>query len=116
MIKKTLCLMMILCLTFSLVGCKEVVSTEYKDVEVEIVNEYHRGMYFTPIRAGKVMVMQTHPAVYEITVEYEGNTYIITGSETYNKYSDSVGTNTIGTLEIRTYDNGSERKSIVELQ
>lgn len=116
MVKKTLCLIIILCVTFSLVGCKELVSTEYKGVKVEIVNEYSRGMYTTPIWTGKFMVMQTHPAVYEITVEYEGENYTITGSETYNKYSDKVGTKAIGTLEIRTYDDGSVRNRIVELQ
>lgn len=83
---------------------------------MEIVNEYSRETYTTPIWTGKFMVMQIHPAVYEITVEYEGNKYTISGSETYNKFSNKVGTKAIGTLEIRTYDDGSVKNRIVELQ
>ena len=40
---------------FSLTGCAKLVNTEYKNVEVEIVDEYHRGMYITPIFNGKLL-------------------------------------------------------------
>lgn len=72
-----------MCLMFALTGCAKCISTEYENVEVNIVDEYHRGMYVTPIRAGKVTTMVTHPAVYRITVEYNGVEYTISGSDTY---------------------------------
>ena len=115
-IKKLIAIMAIICLIFSLVGCAKLVSTEYENVEVNIVDEYHRGMYVTPIRAGKVTTMVTHPAVYRITVEYNGVEYTISGSDTYNKYKEKVGQTATGTLEIRTYDDGSVRYDITALE
>lgn len=109
-------ILLIMCLMFVLTGCAKCISTEYENVEVNIVDEYHRGMYVTPIRAGKVTTMVTHPAVYRITVEYNGVEYTISGSDTYNKYKDMVGQTTTGTLEIRTYDNGFVRYDITSLE
>lgn len=73
-------------------------------------------MYMTPIRAGKVTTVVTHPAVYRITVEYNSVEYDIRGSNTYNKYKDMVGQNTIAVLEITTYDNGEIKEEIIELK
>lgn len=101
---------------FILTGCAKCINTEYENVEVNIVDEYHRGMYVTPISAGKVTTMVTHPAVYKITVEYNGVKYTISGSDTYNKYKDMVGQTTTGTLEIKTYDDGSIRYDITSLE
>lgn len=101
---------------FSLVGCAKLISTEYENVEVNIIDEYHRGMYVTHIRAGKTTTMVTHPAVHRITVEYNNVEYTISGSDTYNKYKDKVGQTTTGTLEIRTYDDGTIKYNITELE
>ena len=73
-------------------------------------------MYITPVRAGKVTLMITHPAVYQITVEYNGVEYTISGSDTYNKYKDKVGQTTMETLEICTYDDGTVKYDIIELE
>lgn len=113
---KKVFLLCLLILTFCLCGCAKVVSTETTEVEVCIVDEYHRGMYITPIRAGKTTIMQNHPAIYRITVEYNGVEYDINGSDTYNKYNDMVGQNTIAVLEISTYDNGEIKEKIIELK
>lgn len=101
---------------FSLVGCAKLISTEYENVEVNIVDEYHRGGYVTPIRVGKVTTTVIHPAVYKIMVEYKGIEYTISGSDTYNKYKEKVGQTTTGTLEIRTYDDGSVKYNITALE
>ncbi len=114
--KKFFNIVVIVCLIFLLAGCKKCINTEYENVEVTIVDEYHRGSYSVPMRIGKVTTIQTHPAVYRITVEYNSIEYTISGSDTYNKYKDKVGQTTTGTLEIRTYDDGSVRYSITELQ
>ena len=113
---KKVFLLFLLIFTFCLCGCAKVVSTETKEVEGVIVDEYHRGMYITPIRAGKTTIMQTHPAVYRITVEYNGVEYDINGSDIYNNYKDMVGQNTIAVLEITTYDNGEIKEKIIELK
>lgn len=114
--KKFLSMTVMVCLMFLFVGCAKCISTEYENVEVTIVDEYYRGTYITPMRIGKVTTMQTHPAVYRISVEYDSIEYTISSSETYKKYKDKVGQTVIGTLEIRTYDDGSVRYNITELQ
>ena len=72
---------------FSLVGCAKCISTETSTVQVKIIDEYHRAayttMYYSP--ATKTMKPQSHPAVYRITVEYNGVEYNISDSNTYNK-------------------------------
>lgn len=60
--------------------------------------------------------VRRHPAVYRITVKYDGIEYTISGSDTYNKYKDKVGQNTIASLEIRKYDNGTMKYDIKSLQ
>lgn len=114
--KKFLNVITIICLIILLSGCAKLVNIEHQEVEVTITDEYHRGMYVTPMRVGKVTTMQTHPAVYRITVEYNGIEYTISGSDTYNKYKDKVGEIATGTLEILTYDDGTVRYNITELQ
>lgn len=109
-------ILLISCLMFALTGCAKCISTEYENVEVNIVDEYHRGSYVTPMRVGKVTTMQIHPAVYRITVEYNSVEYTISGRDTYNKYKDMVGQTATGTLEIRTYDDGSVRYDITSLE
>ena len=101
---------------FSLVGCAKLVSTEYENAEVNIVDEYHRGKYITPVFNGKTTTIITHPAVYRITVKYNGVEYTISGSDTYNKYKEKVGQIAIGTLEIRTYDDGTVKYDIIALE
>ena len=103
---------------FSLVGCAKYISTETSTVQVKIIDEYHRAayttMHYNP--ATKTMMPQSHPAVYRITVEYDGIEYNISGSNTYNKYSDQIGEYVNGTLETKKYDDGTVRYSIVDLE
>lgn len=72
-------------------------------------------MYITPVFNGKTTTMITHPAVYRITVEYNGVEYDISGSNTYNKYSDKIGEYVDGILETKKYDDGTVRYNIVDL-
>lgn len=109
-------LLLILILAFSLVGCSKCIGTETSTVQVRITDEYHRAMYITSGFNGKTTTMITHPAVYRITVEYNGVEYDISGSDTYNKYSDKIGEYTNGTLQTKKYDNGTVRYNIIELE
>lgn len=115
-IKKIISMLSAFCIVFSLTGCAKLVSTEYQNVEVEIIDEYHRGMYITPIFNGKTTTMITHPATYRITIKYNNVEYDISGRDTYEKYCDKVGQSTVGILEICTYDNGTVKYEIVELK
>lgn len=89
-----------------------------RDVQVKIIDEYHRAayttMYYNP--ATKTMMPQSHPAVYSITVKYNGVEYDISDSDTYNKYSDKIGEYVDGILETKKYDDGTVRYNIVDLE
>ena len=113
--KKILVLITIILWIFSFTGCAKCIKTEYEKVEVSVVDSYHRATYVTPISTGKVTSVVTHPAVYHITVTYEDVNYTISGYETYHKYKNKIGQNTFGTLEIRTYDDGTKIYDITEL-
>ena len=113
--KKILSIMMIICLTITLVGCAKLVNTNHESVEVSIVDIHHRAAWLQPMRCGKVTTFITHPARYETIVEYKGIEYTINDSATYNKYKDKIGQTTIGTLEIRTYDDGTVKYDITGL-
>lgn len=101
---------------FGLVGCAKCISTEYENVEVTIVDEYHRAARVQPMIVGKVTMIITHPAIWRITVEYDSVEYTVSGSDTYHKYEDKVGQTTIGELEIKTYDDGTVKYDIVSLE
>ena len=67
-------LALLLAFMFILTGCAKCISTEISTVQVKIIDEYHRAayttMHYSP--ATKTMIPQSHPAVYRITVEYNG--------------------------------------------
>ena len=44
------------------------------------------------------------------------NTIDISSRDTYEKYCDKVGQLIVGVLEIRTYDNGTVKCEIVDLE
>lgn len=113
---KILVLLLLAVLACNLVGCAKCINTEYKNVEVTIVDEHHRAMWMQPVPAGKVTTYITHPAVWEITVEYDGAEYTLNDHSTYDKYENKIGQTVTGKLEIRTYDNGSVGYDIVSLE
>lgn len=100
----------------SLCGCAKCISVDTSIVEVKIVDEYHRGMYITPMPCGKSTIMITHPAVYRITIEYNGEKYDIDGKDIYEKYKDKIGEMANATLETKTYDDERVKYNIIELK
>ena len=110
-------LALVLAFMFILTGCAKCISTETSTVQVKIIDEYHRAayttMHYSP--ATKTMLPQSHSAVYRITVEYNSVEYNISGSNTYNKYSDKIGEYVDGILETKKYDDGTVRYNIVDL-
>lgn len=114
--KKIISIIAIMCLIFALTGCTQCISTEYENVEVNIVDKYYEESETEYYLIGSIIGTNEIPEIYEITVEYNNVEYTISGSDTYNKYKDKVGQTAIGTLQIRTYDDGSVRYDITELQ
>lgn len=115
--KKILCMMsIIIALMFTLSGCAKCIDIRTTTVQVKVVDSYHRPMYITHVHAGKTTTMITHPAIYRISVEYDGVEYEISGMDIYDNYSDRIGEYTNGTLETRKYDDGTERYDIIDLE
>ena len=110
--------MAIVCLMFSLVGCAKLVSTEYENVEVKITDVYYKPSYTitTYDVVLKMPMVQSYPAIYIVTIEYNGIEYTLSDSDTYNKYKEKVGQTAIGILEIHTYDDGTVKYDITELE
>ena len=113
---KILAILLLVVMVFSFVGCAECISTEYKDVQVTVVDKYHRSVWVQPIIAGKVRAFITHPEVWEITVEYKNVNYTINDRDTYNKYKDKIGQAVCGELKIETYDDGTVKYDVVSLK
>lgn len=113
--KKLIFGLLIIAIMISMVGCAELINTEYETVDVKIVDSYHRGAWVQPMIIGKVVSNIVHPAQYRIDVEYNDVKYSIHGSDTYYTYNDKVGEIVPGTLRIRTYDDGSTKYDITAL-
>lgn len=114
--KNILMFLLLITMMFSLAGCAKCISTEYETVEVNIIDEYYYPEWFQPVTSGRMTSLITHPATYRITVEYNGVEYTFSDSDTYDRYADKVGQTTTGTLEIRSYDDGTTRYVITSLE
>ena len=114
--KKVFCLMFIILLVFSLASCADLIKTETKKVNVLIIHEDYTGAWNQPVWNGKVMTFISHPAQYEITVKYDGIEYTLDNKTYYNTYKDRVGDTITGTLEIKTYDDGTVKYDIIALE
>ena len=113
---RILMLLLLVVLIFGLISCAKCISTEYENVEVTVIDSYHRGIWRQPVRSGKTTTYITYPEVWQITVEYNGVEYTVSGNDTYNKYKDKIGQIITGKLEIRTYDNGTIKHDIISLE
>ena len=109
--KKIISLILVIAIML-LVGCKNVVNTDTKEVEVIVIDEYHRTAWIQP--CGKTFI--SHPAKYQITVLYDSVQYTINDSKTYYKFKDKIGDKAIGVLKICTYDDGSIKQDITKLK
>ena len=114
--KKIVSIICLLLILLNFTSCAKCIATDYEDVEVLVVDKYHRGMWLQPVRVGKSTTYITHPATWSITVEYEGVEYTVSGHDVYDKYEDKIGQTATGTLEIKTYDNGNITYDIVGLE
>lgn len=113
--RKIIKLFLPILILFLLAGCSRLVSTEYKDVEVKIVDCYHRDSYTTFVCRGKSIVPIRHSEVNTVTVDYDDNQYVIEGEEIYYKYKDKIGETVTGVLEVKSYEDGIKRFDIISL-
>jgi hypothetical protein len=109
--KKVISLILVIAIIL-LVGCADVVKTDTQEVEVIVIDKYHRTAWLQP--CGKAFI--SHPAKYEITVLYDSVQYTINDSKTYYKFKDKIGDKAIGVLKISTYDDGSIKQDITKLK
>lgn len=105
-------------LILSLTSCIKCTSTMTKTVQVKIVDARHRPSYTTIHHnaATKTSRPRVHPAVYRITVMYNGLKYDFSGKDAYNKYFNKTGKYVNGVLQIKEYDNGKVKYSIIKLE
>lgn len=113
--RKIIKLFLPILILFLLAGCSRLINTEYKDVEVKIVDCYHRNSYTTFICHGKSIVPMRHSEVNKVIVSYDDNKYVIEGKEVYYKYKDKIGETVTGVLEIKNYEDGTKRLDIISL-
>ena len=85
-------------------------NTEYKEVEVTIIDSYYRSSYYNP--ASKTIVASR----YEIKVMYENDEFEFDDEEIYGKYKNKIGENTKATLKIDTFTNGNKSYEIVKMK
>lgn len=115
-VKRKILLVYLCVLTLFFCGCAKCIDKKQISVQVKIVEKYHRSGYTTPIPCGKTITIISHPAINRIIVKYKGEEYAINDKETYEKYQKSVGETVKAILEIRTYDDGTEKKDIIKLK
>lgn len=89
--------------------------TESIEVDVAIVDENCQDSWVQIIPAGKVVIPITHPAEYEVTIEYDGERYIITDEETCNLLKDKVGEATKAIFNVTTYSDGKKDIEFVKI-
>lgn len=112
-IKKVLLVSIFLFFTVTfLTSCAKLVSEKYVDVEATITDTYYKPSYIIPMRTGKITTFVTHPAVYRVTIEYEGIEYNISGSNFYNEHKHRVGESVKVVCHKRYYDDGTIRQDM----
>lgn len=107
-------IVIMICLCF--VGCAKCIGTETSIEQVEIIDTYHRGAWIQPLTVGKVHTFIHHPAVYQVIVFYNDVEYTVNGEEAYDKYKESIGKIVNATIEKNSYDDGTVKYSVVELE
>ncbi len=115
--KKVLSILGVLLISIStLTGCAKCIDKTEELVKVEVINEYYKPEATRLVTIiNNVPQFHTDPAEYEITVNYDGIEYTVTGSDTYKKYHGRIGETVQATLITKTYDNGKVKKWIDSL-
>ncbi len=97
-------------------GCAKPVSTEYDMVDVTVVKTYYKQGYIDLVYDGQGFMQACYPEIYRVTVKYKGVNYSINGRDTYLRYKDREGETVKAILEIKTYEDGTIKQDITELE
>mgnify|MGYP003322900619 CR=1 FL=1 len=74
-------LLILIAVAISLTGCAKLIDTQEEVVEAPIVDTRYYAGYYTYIKSGKTTITQWHPARYYTTLEYNGISTDIFGSD-----------------------------------
>jgi hypothetical protein len=103
-------LLILIAVAASLIGCAKLIDTQEEIVEATIVDTRFYAGYYTSIKSGKVTVMQWHPARYYTTLEYNGISTDIFGSDLYSICHGKDGDTIQCSLITETYDDGTVKQ------
>jgi hypothetical protein len=93
-----------------LTGCAKLIDTQEEVVEATIVDTHYYAGYYTYIKSGTTTIMQWHPARYYTTLEYNGISTDIFGSDLYSICDGKNGATIQCTLITESYDDGSVKQ------
>lgn len=115
---KKLCLaILLICLTVSLVSCKEVDTYRHEKVEATVIKTSYTAYWIQLTPVGKTMMHIHHPAQYNVYLEYQGMKLHIDDEQIY----EDIVNNDLSTYTIYkvttiytdgTYDTRLERAPI----
>ena len=103
-------LLILIAVVVSLTGCAKLIDTQEEVVDATVVGTRHYAGYYTYIKSGKTTIMQWHPARYYTTVEYNGISTDIFGSELYSICHGKNGTTIQCNFITESYDDGSVKQ------
>ena len=115
MAKKIMMMFVIAIVVVCMTGCSKVVNKETYDAPVRIVDTDYDPSYITPMKVGKVTSFITHPADYDVTVEYGGQEYNIDGKEYYDFAKEKIGSSVQATIVKTKYDDGTTKFEVTGL-
>lgn len=109
--KKLIALILICSMFFT--ACSKMVSEEYLDVTVTVVDSHYSSEWMQMIPIGDAYTFITYDAEYYIYVTYEGQKYSINNEDTYNKYKDKIGEDVKAILAVEKYENSTIKNRII---
>ena len=103
-------LLILIAVVVSLTGCAKLIDTQTEIVDATIVNTRFYAGYYTYVKSGSTTIMQWHPARYYTTLEYNGISTDIFGSELYSICNGRNGATIQCNLITESYDDGSVKQ------
>lgn len=99
--------LILIAVAVSLTGCAKLIDTQEEVVEATIVDTRFYAGYYTYIKSGNTTITQWHPARYYTTLEYNGISTDIFGSDLYSICNGKDGATIQCILITESYDDGS---------
>ena len=116
MVRKIFAMVVIVVLAMVVMtGCAKVVSEETYEAPVRIIDTDYDPSYITPMKVGKTTTFITHPADYDVTVEYAGVEYVLDSHADYDAAKEKVGSSMQATIIKTRYDDGTTKIQVTGL-